>query len=73
MPSKRKMLLRPKGDWRDLASVATVLGPHAIAVVGTVVSANWAVVNGANAYLAYGFAFCGIVSYMILVFRGAAK
>jgi hypothetical protein len=58
-----------KFNMRDLASVAAALGPHAFAVVGIVTSTNWAVVGGANPYLAYGFACWGLVSYMVLAIR----
>jgi hypothetical protein len=62
-----------KLNMRDLASVAAVLGPHAFAIVGIVASANWAVVGGANPYLAYGFARWGIISYMVLALKTGRK
>jgi hypothetical protein len=58
---------------RDLAFLAAVLGPHAFVIVATIVSANWTVVEGGNAYLAYGSACWGIVSYMILAFRAGSR
>jgi hypothetical protein len=61
---------REEFNVRDLVPVAAVLGPHVFAIVGIVASANWAVVGGANAYLAYGFACCGLVSYMVLALKG---
>jgi hypothetical protein len=58
---------------RDLAFLAAKLGPHAFAIVGVVVSANWTAVQGVNPYLAYGFAGWGMFLYMILALRGGYK
>jgi hypothetical protein len=82
MAGKRKTPHRAKGDlridsfglggkvsMRDLASVVGILGPHAFTIVGIAASANWAVVSGANPYLSYAFAFCAIVSYMVLALK----
>lgn len=65
MSNRRKAPSVPQQlDTRPLAPLLAVLGPHALVVVGGIVSANIAVATGANALGTYGFTLSALLIYI---------
>jgi hypothetical protein len=56
-------------DARRLLEIGSVLGPNVVAIVGIVASTSYAAAQGANGYLAYGFAAISLLAYVGLTKR----
>lgn len=56
-------------DARRLLELGSGLGPHVVAIVGIVGTTNYAAAQGANGYLAYGFAAISLLAYVSLTLK----